>query len=145
MCLLYRMLAVQQKIRQCQEEGECKTLVKANKGFEEKVKKKVMKVIDDLRNNKIDHAEFKERLRAIKDEGLHSKQNIDLIKCSIKHCNEQLKEMMKNNVCMLEKVCKLAGDKGACAKVKEIKKLSKTLSFENYMKIIEVLNKLSMT
>lgn len=137
-------IEIQKKIRACQEKTpKCKKLVKANASLQDKVKKQVQKLVADLKAAKIDNTQFIAKLRELKDQGLKDKTNIDLIKCSIEHCNENLKEMMKNNLSMLEKVCKITNDKNACAKVKEIKQLSNNLTFENYMKIIEVLNKLS--
>lgn len=138
------VMDAQTRLRACQEQKTtCKKEVDANKKTTEQLTKKIKKILSELKSGKITTAELREKIQKIKEDSLKNKNNINLIKCSLDHCNENMKEMLAANVSMLEKVCKISSDKAMCAKVKEIKKLTKDLTWDNYMKIIQMLSDLS--
>lgn len=130
------------RLRKCQVK-KCSRQTKANEQFENQIKRELQQVFNDVSSKKIkSEEEMKARVIAIKDKVTTHKSNIDIIKCSLAKCENDLRKVLTANLNMMKSVCAEIKDAKLCNFVKEHGNVPKKLDYASYMKFVGDLNNL---
>lgn len=140
-------------IRKC-EQDKCNKEFMNNKEFAKEFQGKFIELYIEAIKNKYTKKEYKEKIGLLLDQGMKSKTNIALLKCAVKKCNEHMRDLVNLHIESLKAICKKAVanedsnlDKNdiklICKFCKDRKDgYNKTITFDEYMEIIHLANKI---
>lgn len=125
-------------VQLCQRK-QCKAQLSEAMRNGEQLKNEMVRLMKSLIDKNISREEYIKRLDKLKANHMKSKQTLDLIQCTLKNCNAQVKEVLDSMGKLKQNTCSKT-NKTACKDAEHIKKVikKKEISLPDYKKILKI-------
>lgn len=132
--------AAQKDLVKCQK-TKCKPEFTATQLLKKMHFAEVLKLMDDLKNNKLTYAELITKTNDMKQKIVESVETTKLSQCSLEKCKAKVLKVFSAFAMTMEYDCKIEKKKEACQKLKKYMETlnKKPFTMKDYVKIVKLM------